>query len=95
MVSWAMPAARHRARFDRFVAENSWWLEDYVLFDALRLRHEQRSWNTWPRELAHREPQAMAAMREELREELDRARFLQFAFFEQWRALHAIAKARV
>ncbi len=25
-----------RARFDRFVAENSWWLEDYVLFEALR-----------------------------------------------------------
>ncbi len=31
----------------------------------------------------------MAAIREELRDELDRARFLQFAFFEQWRALHA------
>lgn len=78
-----------RARFDRFVAENSWWLEDYVLFEALRLRHEQRSWNTWPRELAHREPAAMAAIRKELRDELDRSRFLQFAFFEQWRALHS------
>jgi len=43
--------SQHRARFDRFVATNSWWLEDYVLFEALRLRHEQRSWNTWPREL--------------------------------------------
>ena len=86
------PAAKPRARFDRFVAENSWWLEDYVLFDALRLRYEQRSWNTWPRELAHREPQAMAAIREELRDELDRARFLQFAFFEQWRALHAYSR---
>ncbi len=64
-------SGEHRARFDRFVADNSWWLEDYVLFEALRLRHEQRSWNTWPHELAHREPQAMAAIREELREELD------------------------
>jgi 4-alpha-glucanotransferase len=82
-----------RARFDRFVTENDWWLEDYVLFDALRIRHEQRSWNTWPHELAHREPQAMAAIREELREELDRARFLQFAFFEQWRALHAYSRS--
>jgi 4-alpha-glucanotransferase len=83
-----------RARFERFVAENSWWLEDYVLFEALRVRHQQRSWNTWPHELAHREPQAMASIREELREELNRARFLQFAFFEQWRALHTYSRSR-
>jgi 4-alpha-glucanotransferase len=84
----------HRARFDRFIAENSWWLEDYVLFEALRLRHEQRSWNTWPHELAHREPKAMAAIRKELHDELDRARFLQFAFFEQWRALHSYCRSK-
>jgi 4-alpha-glucanotransferase len=83
-----------RARFDRFVAENSWWLEDYVLFEALRIRHEQRSWNTWPREFMHRAPQAMVAIREQLRDELDRARFLQFAFFEQWRALHAYSRSK-
>jgi 4-alpha-glucanotransferase len=83
-----------RARFDRFVAETSWWLEDYVLFEALRLRHQQRSWNTWPQEFAHREPKALAALREELHDELERARFLQFAFFEQWRALHAYSRGR-
>jgi 4-alpha-glucanotransferase len=83
-----------RARFERFVGENSWWLEDYVLYEALRVRYEQRSWNTWPRELAHREPQEMAAMREQLRDELDCARFLQFAFFEQWRALHAYSRSK-
>ena len=83
-----------RARFESFVAGNSWWLEDYVLFEALRLRFEQRSWNTWPHELAHREPQAMAAIREQLREQLDRARFLQFAFFEQWRSLHAYSREK-
>jgi len=83
-----------RARFDRFVAGNAWWLEDYVLFEALRVRYEQRSWNTWPHELAHREPKAMAAVREELHDELDCARFLQFAFFEQWRALHAYCRRK-
>jgi 4-alpha-glucanotransferase len=83
-----------RERFDRFVAQNSWWLEDYVLFDSLRMRYEQRSWNTWPRALAHREPAALAAVREELRAELDRARFLQFAFFEQWRALHSYCSSK-
>src|ERR1700680_1437581 len=27
-----------RARFDRFCSENAWWLEDFVLFDAVRER---------------------------------------------------------
>ncbi|MDR3765390.1 MAG: 4-alpha-glucanotransferase [Acidobacteriota bacterium] len=83
-----------RAAFDGFVQENAWWLEDFVLFDALRRRFDRRSWNTWPRELAHREPAALAAAREELRDELARLRFLQFAFFDQWRALHAYCRER-
>ncbi len=36
----------------------------------------------------------MAAIRNELRDELDRARFLQFAFFEQWRALHTYGRGK-
>src|SRR5690242_19108108 len=79
------PAQAH-ASFSRVAAQASWWLEDYVLFEALRRRHEQQSWNTWPRELSHRDPKAMAELRGELHDELNRARFLQFAFFEQWRA---------
>src|SRR5882762_8443262 len=44
-----------RARFDRFCLENSWWLEDFVLFDALRDLHRKDSWNQWPGELSRRE----------------------------------------
>ena len=87
-------SGRPRERFDRFVASNDWWLEDCVLFEALRKRNQQQSWNTWPREFAHRDPRALAALRVELREELDRSRFLQFAFFEQWRALHSYCRRR-
>jgi 4-alpha-glucanotransferase len=83
-----------RQRFERFVEENSWWLEDYVLFDALRQRQQQRSWSSWPHEIARRDPKTLQSLRAELREELDRARFLQFAFFEQWRALHAYSRNR-
>ena len=76
LVSEPCPGARQRERFDHFVADTAWWLEDYVLFEALRLRYQQRSWNTWPKELAHRDPKALEAVRQELHVELDRARFL-------------------
>ena len=83
-----------RARFDRFVSENHWWLEDYVLFEALRERHGLQSWNTWPEAEARRDAATLASLRTELAAQLDRARFLQFAFFEQWRALHAYCARR-
>lgn len=78
-----------RTRFEKFCWENGWWLEDFVLFDALRQRYDNQSWNRWPSELAHRRPEAINRVREELAAELMVARFLQFAFFEQWRALHS------
>jgi 4-alpha-glucanotransferase len=87
-------AGTQRERYDRFVAENAWWLEDYILFEALLGRHPGKSWNKWPRRLSHRDPKALEKARGELRQELDRARFLQFAFFEQWRALHAYSRGR-
>src|SRR5262249_33839044 len=65
----------------------AWWLEDFVLFDALRQRHGREMWNRWPADLAWRTPDALARARQELSGDLALARALQFAFFEQWRAL--------
>ena len=78
---------KERAAYDAFREQNSWWLEDFVLFDALRARFQGQSWNRWPREIAQRQPEALKRMREELQSELEIACYLQFAFFEQWRAL--------
>jgi 4-alpha-glucanotransferase len=80
-------AGRARERFDRFRAENSWWLDDFVLFDALRAQYKLGSWNRWPRELAHREPAALEKVRKEMAAELEVRSALQFAFYEQWQAL--------
>jgi 4-alpha-glucanotransferase len=76
-----------RDRFEDFVAENAWWLEDFVLFDALRDRHPGQDWNEWPNELARREPQALEVARKELASERALRRVIQFFFYEQWRAL--------
>jgi 4-alpha-glucanotransferase len=83
-----------QARFDRFRAENVWWLEDFVLFDALRARQKLESWNRWPRDLAHREPAALDKAREELAADVQIRSALQFAFYEQWRALRRYCSER-
>src|SRR3954451_2340519 len=83
-------------RFESFRVENAWWLDDFVLFDALRARHKLETWNRWPRELAAREPAALAKVRAELADDILARSALQFAFYEQWRALrHYCAKHSV
>jgi 4-alpha-glucanotransferase len=76
-----------RLGFERFCEENKNWLDDFALFDALRARFKLANWNEWPRELAHRQSDALAKVRGEMAEELQMRRALQFAFYEQWRAL--------
>jgi 4-alpha-glucanotransferase len=75
------------SRFESFCRDNRWWLDDFVLFDALRARRKLEPWNHWPPELAAREPAAVSKAREELAVDMRVRSALQFAFYEQWRAL--------
>jgi len=83
-----------RFRFESFCGQNAWWLEDFVLFDALRARHCRQPWNQWPEELARREPAALEAAREELANEIALGRVLQFFFWEQWHAIRLFCAQR-
>ena len=76
-----------QSRFKRFRAENEWWLEDFVLYDALRNRYREQCWNTWPLELARRDAGALQSARTELASEMAVRRVIQFFFYEQWHAL--------
>jgi 4-alpha-glucanotransferase len=83
----ASAPAGARERFERFCWENAWWLDDFVLFDALRARRKLASWNEWAPELARRESGALQKVRKELAADLKIRSALQFAFYEQWQAL--------
>ncbi|HVI09826.1 MAG TPA: 4-alpha-glucanotransferase [Candidatus Binatia bacterium] len=83
-----------RQKFDRFCSENSWWLEDFVLFDAIRAQQKLASWNQWPPELARRDPAALANARQGLAPDLQIRSALQFAFYEQWKALRSYCLGR-
>ena len=76
-----------------FVREQADWLEDFVLFMALR--HDYGgAWWEWPEPLRDRDKEALAAERQRLAREMDFHRFVQWQFFRQWTALKAYANAR-
>jgi 4-alpha-glucanotransferase len=83
-----------RTRFEQFCLENQSWLDDFVLFDELRSRYKLANWNEWPAELARREPAALEKVRREMAEDLGMRKALQFAFYEQWRALRRYCAER-
>jgi 4-alpha-glucanotransferase len=76
-----------RRRFENFKKEYAWWLEDFVLFDVIRQVHSGKPWSSWPKELARREAEGLHKFGLEYQRELEVERAIQFAFFEQWRAL--------
>ena len=79
------------SEFDSFCAENTSWLEDYVLFMAIKEAHGGGSWERWPDSLRKRDPAAMDEARKTLSSSILRFTFYQFAFFHQWNALRVYA----
>jgi 4-alpha-glucanotransferase len=82
----AAPSQRDElAAFSQRQAE---WLDDYTLFMALKETHGG-AWTEWERDIARREPAAMAGWRKKLARRVQFHVFLQYQFFRQWHNLKA------
>lgn len=77
--------------YQRYVAENAGWLEDFALFMTLKDMYGGQPWQSWPRALMKREPAALENCRRELSEAIGFRYFLQYTFDRQWQALRRYA----
>lgn len=75
-----------RAKMQEFAQSEKDWLDDYSLYMAL-VETRGCEWWKWETELALRDPEALAAAREQFRDRVDYYVFEQFEFFRQWNAL--------
>ncbi len=93
----AAGAAVQQTEFTEFCRISAYWLDDYALFMALKNRFMAQAggvWNTWPRPIATRRPEAMAEWQEKLADDVSLHKFSQFLFFKQWLALKQYANER-
>ncbi len=86
--------AADQADYVRFCDTHRVWLDDYVLYHALKVHHELLPWTDWPPEFAQRDPEALADWSDVHQAELDFQRFIQYVFFRQWTELRDYARAR-
>jgi 4-alpha-glucanotransferase len=80
--------------FSLFCSENSFWLEDYSLFMALKYHFEQAMWTEWPDDIRRREETALTLYRDKLSDEIGYWNFVQFTFFAQYNKLKNYANEK-
>jgi len=78
---------KQRYEYEKFCAENSWWLDDFSLFAALKQHLKGLTWNQWPAEIRDRDPKRLDSLKKEHEERIQYEKFLQFVFIQQWLSL--------
>ncbi|GMQ78988.1 MAG: 4-alpha-glucanotransferase [Anaerolineae bacterium] len=88
---------KKKVKFDRFKEKNAGWLDDFAIFMALKRHFREVDggiWNSWPRPLAMRAPGALKEWSGKLSQEIEKNKYYQFLFFEQWLPLKKYANER-
>lgn len=80
--------------YDEFCAAESEWLEDYALFMTISERENWHEWNHWPKDIAHRDPQALHRLEKICTGETGFWKFCQWCFARQWSRLKHYANER-
>jgi 4-alpha-glucanotransferase len=75
-----------KIEYEKFISENSSWLEDFALYVALKA-HLGKVWSEWPKEIRDREPEALRTWKTQLHDKIEMEKFLQYLFFKQWSSL--------
>jgi len=75
-----------------FINEHECWLDDYVLFVALKKRYKSKPWYEWPHSVRHRDEFVLAEARVDLQFTIRQTLFQQFIFFTQWQEIRDYAK---
>lgn len=74
-----------------FTADQTYWLNDFALFMAIKESLGGVAWSQWPAPLRHRAPKALQEFAETNAGSIQRHIFRQFLFFRQWSSLRGYA----
>jgi 4-alpha-glucanotransferase len=100
-IAWKLPLLQHafrsfqrsspaeREEFAAFCDRHSGWLDEFALFMALKEAHDNVAWTLWNPDLALHKPDAIQRARNQLRDEIECHKFIQFEFERQWCDLKA------
>jgi 4-alpha-glucanotransferase len=88
---WLLDTGKADA-FRTFLESESWWLDEYSLYRALRADSGERPWPEWPSDLRDRESLAMARARERLAGQILFYQYVQWIATRQWQTIREAAE---
>lgn len=74
-------------RFEDFVNENNYWLENYALYTVLRTEFANKSWMDWPAGYRDGDESLLNDYKAQQHENIEAVLFQQYVFFSQWAEL--------
>ncbi len=80
--------------FINFRRQNSWWLDDYAAYRAIKSAQGNKPWFEWAEPLRLRDPDALERAVSQLYRDIEAERFYQFLFFSGWADLKRYANER-
>lgn len=80
--------------YENFKEENSYWLNEYALFMALKEKHGGKAWCEWEDKYKFRNKEALSEFSEENSEIIEFQKFMQYEFFKQWYSLKSYANEK-
>ncbi|MBN1597099.1 MAG: 4-alpha-glucanotransferase [Bacteroidales bacterium] len=80
--------------YAKFCKENSYWLNDYVLFKFLKEKYSPKKWNQWPKVYRDKQPDALQKLQDDHKSELEKEKFIQFCFFRQWNSYREFCRKK-
>lgn len=72
------------AVYEDFCNKESYWLDDFALFMAIKETNNGVSWDQWEKPLRMHEEKALSEFTAEHHLEVEKHKFRQFLFFRQW-----------
>lgn len=77
--------------YNEFIRKNDFWLSDFALFFALKDSFCGAPFDMWEKPYKLREKEALKKVSQELKDEIDFYKFIQYKFFSQWQKLKKYA----
>ncbi len=90
-IAYDRDKARKKAEIDKFRVENSYWIENYAMFMALKFDSGLKMYRDWDDDIVRREPDAIVRVYNRLDDEISFWVYVQYRFYEQWSGLKSYA----
>lgn len=85
---------KDKAEFEKFCADNDWWLRDYALFKVIKDWYKDKNWNEWGEGFKKHDEEVLKAVELVLADEIRKEKFAQFIFQRQLNRLREYANKK-